>query len=106
MSVFKNQKQKESKIEEGLTDKQISKVLEKKDEYNPFEWNPDRVVLMIFGGITIFGCFLSFLFLSINWVLVPMVCGAIQIFFGLTSFNPLRSLVEKIMDSREKKPQF
>lgn len=69
---------------------------------SPFEWSPDRVTLIIYGSIAFVGTFMIFVIPSRTWLLFPIIVGVMQMLFGMTGFEPVRSIVASMM---KKKPE-
>lgn len=81
-------------------DQALAQALQADAPHDPTLWTPDRVLLLIYGSSAFIGTFLVFAFRGTIWLLIPIIVGAIQIFTGITGFNPPRSIVASMMKKK------
>ena len=61
------------------------------------EMTPERALAIFYGGVTLFGTFLYFVFFKLIFLLFPMLVGVLQLVCAFTGICPVKKIVTAVM---------
>ncbi len=86
MSIFQEKKEEESSI--SFANGEFGEI------------TPERGLTIFYGGATLFGTFLYFVFLKLIFLLIPMIIGVLQLVCAFTGICPVKKIITAILTKK------
>jgi len=64
------------------------------------EITPERAIYIFYGGVTLFGTFLYFVFFKLIFLLFPMLVGVLQLVCAFTGICPIKKVISAVMTKK------